>query len=385
VTQSGSVRVVIASNFPRDEKLGTSRTPLRLATELAKLGIDVSLIFAEDLTPVPAGRTDQLTAPFRMALTLAKRARQADVVDIAGFDGWPYAHFARRRRPGQAIVSRSNGLWFKALAAEGRWDTGTARGVASHLYQRLLLLQWERSSLCQSDVALFLSHDDRAEIVRRGWKSSEGVAVVNPAVDGFFTSPFPLEQRRNVAFVGTFFHRKGSDVVGQSMSRILRERPGLSLALFGTGMPAADVLAAFDPLVRPRVIVVEPLSPRELARRLGEFAVLLFPTRYEGFGIVVIEAMRAGLAVVTTPTGAGTDLIHDGENGLLIPIGSVDAAERAVARLVDDPSLRIRLANAAIADTRERSWERAAQETLAVYERARELAARRAFSRKGAV
>jgi glycosyltransferase involved in cell wall biosynthesis len=384
VTQSGSVRVVIASNFPRDEKLGTSRTPLRLATELAGLGIDVSLIFAEDLTAVPTGRTDQLTAPFRMALALASSAREADVVDIAGFDGWPYAHFARRWRPGQAIVSRSNGLWFKALAVEGRLEAGTARGLASHLYQRLVLRRWEQSSICQSDLALFLSHDDRGEILRRGWKSSEGLAVVNPAADEFFASPIPLEQRRNVAFVGTFFHRKGSDVVGKSMSRILRDRPGLSLTLFGTGLAADDVLAAFDPLVRPRVIVVEPLSPRELARRLGQFAVLLFPTRYEGFGIVVIEAMRAGLAVVTTPTGAGTDLIHDGENGLLIPIGSVESAERAVAALVDNPELRIRLANAAIADTRERSWERAARETQAVYERARALAARRAFGRPGA-
>jgi glycosyltransferase involved in cell wall biosynthesis len=375
------MRVALACNFPRDEKLGTSRVPLRLAEHLGRQGADVSLLFAEDLPRGPRGRGDVLTAPFRMAATLARRAREADVVDIAGFDAWPYARLARRFRPGQATISRSNGLWVEALAANGprqeRTRPSSVRTLLSDLYQRNLLLRWERTSIAAADVALFPCRGDAREVVRRGWKEEAGVAAVNHGVDPFFASTVPLATRRDVAVVGTFYYRKGNDIVARAMSSALRARPTLGLTLFGPGVPESEVRAAFDADVRARVTVVAAVPAEELARRLGGFAILLFPTRYEGFGIVVAEAMRAGLAVVTTPTGAGADIVRDGENGLLVPIGAVEAAEAAVLRLADDPALRERLGARAASDTADLTWARAAREVAAVYERARERASRR--------
>jgi glycosyltransferase involved in cell wall biosynthesis len=375
------MRVALACNFPRDEKLGSSRVPLRLAEELGRLGVDVSLVFADDLPRGPGGRGDVLTAPFRMAVELARVARDAEVVDVAGFDAWAYERFARRWRPRQAIVSRSNGLWELALDANG--PPGAARGRSavrvfmSGLYQRNLLLRWERASIVRADLGLFASSGDAREAVRRGWKTAAEVAVVNHGVDEAFISEVPLEERRDVAFVGTFYYRKGSDIVARAMSNALRARPALRLSLFGAGMPEGEVLSAFDADVRARVTVVGGLPARELARQLATFAIFLFPTRYEGFGIVVAEAMRAGLAVVTTPTGAGVDIVRDGENGLLVPIGSSEAAETAVLRLVDAPAFRARLAARAAADTVALTWARAAREVRTAYDRAREHAARR--------
>jgi glycosyltransferase involved in cell wall biosynthesis len=372
------MKVVLACNFPRDEKLGTSRTPLRLARELGNAGVSASLLFSEDLPRIRGGaRADQLSAPFRMAAVLARRAADADVVDIAGFDAWAYARLARRLRPRQAIVSRSNGLWGNNLATSGDLGQGPWRSRLSRVYQEQVLCRWERASLAGADLALFLSQPDADEVVRRGWKTRDRVAAVNPGVDDFFASAVPLADRRDVAFVGTFFHRKGSDVVSAAMSRVLRERPALGLTLFGTGVPEAAVRSSFPEEIRPRVTVVEALPSPELARLLGRYAVLVFPTRYEGFGLVVVEAMRAGLAVVVTPTGAGVDVVRDGQNGLVVPIGDVDATARAVGRLVDDPALRARLAQAAVDEARGRTWARTAAELAAVYERARSLAARR--------
>jgi glycosyltransferase involved in cell wall biosynthesis len=123
--------------------------------------------------------------------------------------------------------------------------------------------------------------------------------------------------------------------------------------------------------------VADLVPSAELARRLGRFAVLVFPTRYEGFGLVVLEAMRAGLAVVTTPTGAGADVVRDGENGLRVPVGDVDATARAVGRLIDDDALRIRIGRAAVEEARARTWARTAHDLLAAYDRASSFAARR--------
>jgi len=370
------VKVVLACNYPRDEKLGTARTPIRLEPELARLGVDVRMLFAEDLLAVRNARAAQLTSPARMALALARPATDADVVDITGSDTLVYARYARLRRARQAIVARSNGLWARVLAADDARPPGL-RGQLSDLYQRHVLCRWERDSLRVADLAVFLSRADADEIVREGVKPAEAVAAVNPGVDGYFQSEVPLERREDVAFVGTFFHRKGSDVVAAVMTRQLRARPGLRLGVFGPGVPAADVLAAFPEDVRARVEIVASVPASELARRLERFAIMLFPTRYEGFGIVTLEAMRAGLAVVTTSTGAGADLVRDGENGLLVGVGDVDGTERAVARLLDDPALRVRLARAALDTSSGRTWARAARELVAVYERALALAARR--------
>jgi glycosyltransferase involved in cell wall biosynthesis len=310
-----------------------------------------------------------------MMRALAARAREADVVEVAGFDGWLYARFARLRRRGQAVVCRSNGLWAHAVTFERPQARGAGRRLASALYQRHVLCRWEAASIRSAHLTVFPAQPDADEVIAQGWAAPEAVAVVGHGVDNFFASDVPLDARKDVVFVGTFFHRKGSDVVAAAMSRVLRARPALGLSLIGPGIPAADVLAQFDVDVRERISVVGSMPSDQLARRLGTFAVLVFPTRYEGFGLVVLEAMRGGLAVVTTPTGAGADIVRDGENGLIVPIGSVDATAAAVQRLVDDPALRMRIGAAAAAEGSRRTWRRAAEELLVAYERARARAA----------
>jgi glycosyltransferase involved in cell wall biosynthesis len=84
----------------------------------------------------------------------------------------------------------------------------------------------------------------------------------------------------------------------------------------------------------------------------------------------VAEAMRAGLAVVTTQTGAGVDLVEDGKTGMSIPPDDPAAAVRAVERLLDDDSLRRRIAAAGVSKASAQTWRRTALGLVAVYEAA---------------
>jgi glycosyltransferase involved in cell wall biosynthesis len=371
------MQVMFACDMPADERLGSSRTPLRHAAELRKLGVDVSQVFSEDLLRFGGARVDQLTSPFRVASVLAARAASADVVDIAGYDGWLYAGLAHWLRPAQAIVARSNGLWYRAVETHGPRTQASARASLSRLYQTQLISRWERASFVAADMAVFLSRADAELVVSRGWKHPDQVAAVAPCADDTFASPVPLEQRQGVAFVGSFFYRKGSDILAAAMSEVLGARPTLQLTLFGAGLSEDAARSQFAEAVRPRVLVPPMMSPPDLARALAAQAVLVLPTRYEGFGIVVPEAMRAGLAVVVTPTGAGAELVRDGENGLHIPFEDAPATARAVTRLLDDPQLRIRLGRAAAEQEQTRTWSRTAADLLVVYERARDIARRR--------
>jgi glycosyltransferase involved in cell wall biosynthesis len=68
--------------------------------------------------------------------------------------------------------------------------------------------------------------------------------------------------------------------------------------------------------------------------------LLLFPTRREGFGLCVAEAMACGLPVVSTRCSAIPELVDEGRGGFLLPPGDVTGMSRAVNRLLGDPVLR---------------------------------------------
>lgn len=80
---------------------------------------------------------------------------------------------------------------------------------------------------------------------------------------------------------------------------------------------------------------------------LAESEVLVLPSHAEGLPVAVLEAMAAGLAIVTTPVGAIEDAITSGENGLLVPVGDTEALADAIASLILQPELRRRLQQAA--------------------------------------
>ena len=363
------MNVTIACNFPTDDRLGSPKIALREADELERLGVRVERVFREALPGPQVGRTAELTAPYRVAAALWARAKASDVVDIAGGDGFAYARMARRTSPHQAVVARSNGLWVRVLETEP--NTGNViRKVASAVLQSAVFCRWEAAALKSAHWARTLSSPDRDDIAARGWKPVERISVVNPAADDAFDSDAPLDRREGVVFMGSWLRRKGKRAAAAALSRLLAQRPNLDVRVLGSGFTIEHVQSDFDSAVRQRVSVVPMVPPSELAKLASSAAVLLFPTLYEGFGLVVLEAMRAGVAVVTTPTGAGVDAVRDGETGLVVPFDDDRAAESAVARLLDDDALRRRLAEAGREEARRRTWRRSGEELLACYEAA---------------
>jgi glycosyltransferase involved in cell wall biosynthesis len=113
------------------------------------------------------------------------------------------------------------------------------------------------------------------------------------------------------------------------------------------------------------------VSRDELERHFEEAAVVVCPSRSEGFGVVCGEAMAHGKPVVACATGGLVNLVRDGETGVLVEPGDVAGIRSAIEELLADPDRRHRLGQAA----RERieahySWDSVIDRTLGVYERA---------------
>ena len=116
------------------------------------------------------------------------------------------------------------------------------------------------------------------------------------------------------------------------------------------------------------VDVPESLGFQQLGPYYERAAVVVVPSRREGYGMVVREAMAFGRAVVATRVGGLADAVDDGVDGLLVPPGDVPALRVAIERLLADEELRTRLGAAARAKA-EREWSAdvVGDELVAVY------------------
>jgi starch synthase len=153
-----------------------------------------------------------------------------------------------------------------------------------------------------------------------------------------------------ILFVGSLSQRKGIAEVFKAVETLGRHG---ELTLIGqkTGGSCA-VLDAL--LARHRWI---PSLPRK--RILGEMRrhdVLVFPSLFEGFGLVVTEALSQGLPVITTPHTCGPDVIEDGVDGFIVPIRNPEAIAGRLERLASDRSHLAEMSQAALKKARGLSW-----------------------------
>jgi glycosyltransferase involved in cell wall biosynthesis len=170
---------------------------------------------------------------------------------------------------------------------------------------------------------------------------------------------------------------KGVHYLAGAFSRLVERGRRVNLTVLGGAMPAETIRSTFSEAARAHVTILDRLPEEEVIAAYRSHDVLVFSSSYEGFGMVLLEAMSQRLPVVATPVGCATMLVRHDETGLTVPTRDPDALATALARLLDDPALRARLADAAFTRVRDLSWARTATLTLTVYDRA--LSGRHAF------
>jgi glycosyltransferase involved in cell wall biosynthesis len=135
---------------------------------------------------------------------------------------------------------------------------------------------------------------------------------------------------------------------------------GLNLVVAGDG-PLRDRL--------PNALGFVPTA--ELTRLYDRAAVVVCPSRRDGFNVVCAEAMAHGRPVVASAVGGLLDLVRDEETGLLVPPRDPAALRAAIERLLADPELRLRLGSAARNHVAELcDWGRVVDATIAAYQEA---------------
>jgi len=151
--------------------------------------------------------------------------------------------------------------------------------------------------------------------------------------------------------------QKGFDLLLEAFAAVAPKHPDWTLDIFGRGTQRELLEQSLVDLgLGGRVRINVPTD--RLGERMRDASVFVLSSRYEGFPIVLLEAMAAGLAVVSFDCQTGpNEIVTDGTSGVLVPPEDVSALAAALDRVMDDESLRRRLAAAAPAAVRPYSLE----------------------------
>jgi glycosyltransferase involved in cell wall biosynthesis len=103
---------------------------------------------------------------------------------------------------------------------------------------------------------------------------------------------------------------------------------------------------------------------------LAAFDLFILPSKTEGIGGILLDAMDQALPIITTRVGGVPEIVRDEENGLLIDAGSTEQLEDAILHLYTDPELRVRLGARGREFSRDFSADEMSRKYLALYERA---------------
>lgn len=209
------------------------------------------------------------------------------------------------------------------------------------------------------DKRIAVSAAARASVCSRmGWNPIE--IIPNGAdIDRFANAaPARLPEGRKLLFVGRLEPRKGFPVAVRAFERLAAVFPDLQLIVVGDGAErtAVDGLA---PELRSRVHMMGRVSDEELPSFHKASDIFISPaTGQESFGIVLVEAMAAGLPIVASDIAGYREVTRHGSEGLLVAPADANALADGVQRILQDPTLALTLGVAGTVRARTFSWTR---------------------------
>ena len=184
-----------------------------------------------------------------------------------------------------------------------------------------------------------LNETDRQFAIASRWLPADRIDVVPHGVSDRFLGGYRAAAPRGAGalFCGAWDRVKGTPYLVGAFQRLAEQDRPVPLTILGCGIPPADVLASLPEVLRPHVTIVDRVSEEEVVAQYRRHDLLVFPSTYEGFGLVVLEAMSQGLPVIATPVGCVPDLVRDGDTGVIVPLRDSAALAEAVTRLMASP------------------------------------------------
>ena len=264
-------------------------------------------------------------------------------------------------------------------------DIAYLRYPQYHLLQNRLFLNWMMPRfLAQADHIIAISESTRRDALQQYRLDPAKITVIPEGVEPRFAPAVEANQldavrraydlpERFILFVGTIEPRKNLPALLEAYAALRPKHPEVGLVIAGgKGWLYQSFFDRLSALGLQQVVKLTGFVPdQQLPALMNAAEVFAFPSHFEGFGLPPLEAMACGLPVVCSNASSLPEVV--GDAGLLVAPDDPRAWVEALDRVLTDPGLRQELRGRGLDRARPFTWEAAARQTLAVYERAAEV------------
>ena len=214
---------------------------------------------------------------------------------------------------------------------------------------------------CEHIVAL--TERDRNRWIEAAQPRGSVACIPNPLPFAIPTQPAPRTAKIVLA-VGRLVHAKGFDVLLHAWATVAKQAPGWKLMIVGEGEERPTLEALRNQLALRDSVELPGIYP-DVTKAYEQASIFCLSSRYEGFGLVLIEAMAFGLPIVSTDCETGPrELLGDGQTAVVVPADTATALSAGLLHMINNPDAAARLgetgrgkANAYSLERITRQWE----------------------------
>jgi glycosyltransferase involved in cell wall biosynthesis len=359
------MRILIATDVPRQREAGTAGVLFNHARELQKRGHDVECWFLEDMMDPDAWPKRFVTVRFAflVARRIMKTPTKYDVVNLHGATGFLYGIWRKFRYKGtppyvftmHGLIERYSYVMRREHRKGRAWNFSWKNRVWHRAYHQGIFS-------CAIRTA-----DYGVSCNREGWTYPELVRDRDPnrlwyvpnGVEETFFQKREYSERAPVRllYVGTWLDRKGIYYLADALRALILKGLPVELTVAGCGGSESAVRDFFAAEVRGHVRVVPFVKREDMPNVYAEHDIFVFASLMEGLPLSLLEAMAAGMPVVTTYNSGMADVVEDGFNGLTVLTADTDSLVEAIERLCSSVELRKQIGQEATRTMRRYTWE----------------------------
>lgn len=196
-----------------------------------------------------------------------------------------------------------------------------------------------------------------------------GIDIAPASVEKEDVHRSTLTNCSKILFIGMLREVKGVDILINSIPKIKKVTP-IKLFILGSGPQENKLKSLIKELkIEEDVKFLGYISGDEKYSYLKSTNIFVLPSRFEPFGIVLLEAMACGKPVVASNVGGIPYIVEDGKTGLLFELGNVEDLTEKVITLLKDKELRDKMGNAGRERAKEFTWDKVAERTFQIYQK----------------
>lgn len=209
---------------------------------------------------------------------------------------------------------------------------------------RLITHYWTKSlitNLKHLDKFVVLTQEDA-----KRWSELSNKVVIPNSIQEYH-GPYATLDSTSAIAVGRYTWQKGFDLLIKAWGAVAQKHPEWTLNIYGSGDKKAYQLMIEEMGLKKQILCHE--ATPNIYEKYTSSAFLVFSSRFEGFGLVLVEAMSVGLPAISFACPCGpSDIITNGIDGYLIEKGDIQKLADAICKLIDDNKTRKKMGNNAI-------------------------------------